>query len=470
MGRPDLVEKYKQKAAAIVGEEFADEEQVFGDAPRQVRILQRHAVYAAMVEAMDQAVGKVLKQLDDSGVADNTIVVFTSDNGGLSSSEGSPPSNLPLRGGKGWVYEGGIREPWIIRYPGVTEPGSVSSQPICSIDLFPTIAAAAGIKVEHPIDGIDIRPALDGGALNRQSLFWHYPHYSNQGGIPGGAIREGESESNRGIHITVNIDRRRSCLSCPDYEQATTGWIAEEQPRPRSAIHGLGAGHVRALVARFAVGLRDQSLHGVCLGEVPRSLHQRVAQDLQPGSVRSRQVDGTGQAGRREIHGLHHQAPQRVLHVGHQDHRFQHHAHAVRQGHRPGLRRRMPAARHESRLLLLARGFRLQLQARCSCPRRQGRRPNPQRPDRVHQAASRRAADQLRRHRRGLPRRRPQGGTDPIRPQDRPELPRYPRRNGHARSSDFRKIPFPGRGKPASRWATNGNTSRRTRTTSRGRS
>jgi arylsulfatase A-like enzyme len=192
MGRPDLVEKYKQKSAAIVGEEFADEEQVFGDAPRQVRILQRHAVYAAMVEAMDQAVGKVLKQLDDSGVADNTIVVFTSDNGGLSSSEGSPTSNLPLRGGKGWVYEGGIREPWIIRYPGVTKPGSVSSQPICSIDLFPTIAAAAGIKVEHPIDGIDIRPALDGGALNRQSLFWHYPHYSNQGGIPGGAIREGD--------------------------------------------------------------------------------------------------------------------------------------------------------------------------------------------------------------------------------------------------------------------------------------
>ena len=82
-----------------------------------------------MVEAMDQAVGKVLQQLEDSGVADNTIVVFTSDNGGLSTSEGSPTSNLPLRGGKGWVYEGGIREPWIIRYPGVTEPGSISTDP-----------------------------------------------------------------------------------------------------------------------------------------------------------------------------------------------------------------------------------------------------------------------------------------------------------------------------------------------------
>lgn len=190
-GRPDLVEKYKARAAEIAGEEFADEEQVFGDKPRQVRVLQKHAVYAAMVEAMDEAVGTVLDQLDASGVADNTIVVFTSDNGGLSTSEGSPTSNLPLRGGKGWVYEGGIREPWIIRYPGVTEPGSVSEEMICSIDLFPTVAAAAGIEIGHLVDGIDLTPALRGESLDRQSLYWHYPHYSNQGGIPGGAIREG---------------------------------------------------------------------------------------------------------------------------------------------------------------------------------------------------------------------------------------------------------------------------------------
>lgn len=192
IGRPDLVEKYKQKAAAINGEEFADEEQIFGDKPRQVRILQKHAVYAAMVEAMDLAVGKVLKQLEDSGVADNTVVVFTADNGGLSTSEGSPTSNLPLRGGKGWVYEGGIREPWIVRYPGITKAGSTSAEPICSIDLFPTIAASAGISVQHEIDGIDIRPALEDKSLNRDALFWHYPHYSNQGGIPGGAIRVGK--------------------------------------------------------------------------------------------------------------------------------------------------------------------------------------------------------------------------------------------------------------------------------------
>jgi len=191
-GRADLVEKYRARAAKIEGEEFAGEEQIFGDKERQVRILQKHAVYAAMVEAMDEAVGTVLDQLDASGVTDNTIVVFTSDNGGLSTSEGSPTSNLPLRGGKGWVYEGGIREPWIIRYPGVTKAGSVSEELICSIDLFPTVAAAAGIEIDHLVDGIDLTSALRGEKLGRQSLYWHYPHYSNQGGIPGGAIREGK--------------------------------------------------------------------------------------------------------------------------------------------------------------------------------------------------------------------------------------------------------------------------------------
>ena len=192
MGRPDLVEKYRARAEKVVGTQFAGEEQVYGDQPRRVRILQNHAVYGAMVEAMDQAVGKVLDQLDDSGVAENTLVVFTSDNGGLSTSEGSPTSNLPLRGGKGWLYEGGIRVPWLIRYPGVTEPGSQCSEPICSIDLYPTLAAAAGGEVNHSVDGVDLKPLLRGGTIDRESLFWHYPHYSNQGGFPGGAIRRGE--------------------------------------------------------------------------------------------------------------------------------------------------------------------------------------------------------------------------------------------------------------------------------------
>ena len=196
IGRPDLVEKYKAKAAAINGAEFGPEEQVFGKGERKVRILQKHAVYAAMVEAMDLAVGKVLAQLEALGLEDEVVVAFTSDNGGLSTSEGSPTSNLPLRGGKGWLYEGGIREPFIVRWPGVTKAGSICATPVMSTDFFPTFIKAAGgepKRPDGPIDGVDLMPLLAGGdALPaRDALYWHYPHYSNQGGFPGGAIRVG---------------------------------------------------------------------------------------------------------------------------------------------------------------------------------------------------------------------------------------------------------------------------------------
>ena len=192
MGRADLVEKYKKKAKTVTGKKFGQEEQITGKNPRKVRLIQNHPVYAAMVEAMDEAVGKVLQQLEDLDLVDNTVVIFTSDNGGLSTSEGTPTSNLPLRGGKGWVHEGGIRVPWIVRYPNLTKPGSVSDDPICSIDLYPTLASAASIEVEHSIDGVPLQASLKGEPLARESLYWHYPHYSNQGGIPGGAIRQGD--------------------------------------------------------------------------------------------------------------------------------------------------------------------------------------------------------------------------------------------------------------------------------------
>lgn len=193
IGRPDLVEKYKKKAEKINGQEFADEEQIFpNDQKRRVRILQKHAVYAAMVEAMDQAVGKVMKKIEDLGLEDEVVICFTSDNGGLSTSEGSPTSNLPLRGGKGWVYEGGIREPFIVKWPGLTKAGSVNPTPVMSTDFFTTFVKAAGGEIKHTVDGVDLRPALQGGDLDRDALYWHYPHYSNQGGIPGGAIRMGD--------------------------------------------------------------------------------------------------------------------------------------------------------------------------------------------------------------------------------------------------------------------------------------
>lgn len=195
---PPLVAKYTEKARRLGLEnhpEFAEEEQIWPDAePRKVRILQKHATYAAMVETMDTAVGRVLDTLDALGLADDTIVCFTSDNGGLSTSEGSPTSNLPYRGGKGWTYEGGIREPFIIRWPGVTRPGSVSHVPVCTIDFLPTLMEAAGVAPlpGQVLDGVSLVPLLGGGTIDRDCLFWHYPHYSNQGGIPSGAVRQGD--------------------------------------------------------------------------------------------------------------------------------------------------------------------------------------------------------------------------------------------------------------------------------------
>jgi arylsulfatase A-like enzyme len=198
MGRPDLVAKYAEKArrrGLPASEEFADEEQAWPLAePRRVRTVQSHAVYAAMVDAMDQAVGKVLSRLEALGLDNHTVVVFTSDNGGLSTSEGSPTSNLPLRGGKGWLFEGGIREPLLVRAPGVTRPGATSDTPVISTDFYPTLLELAGLpaRPDQHRDGVSLVPLLRGErALARDAVFWHYPHYSNQGGFPGGAVRMG---------------------------------------------------------------------------------------------------------------------------------------------------------------------------------------------------------------------------------------------------------------------------------------
>ena len=150
-----------------------------------------------MVESMDAAVGRVMDAIRTAGLEEQTIVFFTSDNGGLSTSEGSPTSNLPFRGGKGWLYEGGIREPLIVRWPGVARGGTTSAVPVISTDFYPTILEMAGLSARpsQHLDGVSLAPLLRGaGAIARDALFWHYPHYSNQGGFPGGAIRAGSEK------------------------------------------------------------------------------------------------------------------------------------------------------------------------------------------------------------------------------------------------------------------------------------
>ncbi len=202
MGRKDLVKKYRAKREKLGlddmprDEKFNREEQNFNtDRKRYVRVVQDHAVYAAMVEAMDAAVGKVLDKLDELDLSENTAVVFMSDNGGLSTSEGSPTANVPLRGGKGWLYEGGIREPFMIRWPSVTNGGADCHEPVTSTDFYPTLLDMAGLPLQpkQHLDGVSLVPLLHGEKnFDREALYWHYPHYANQGGFPGGAIRMGD--------------------------------------------------------------------------------------------------------------------------------------------------------------------------------------------------------------------------------------------------------------------------------------
>ena len=160
------------------------------------KLRQDNAAYASMVAAMDENVGRLLDRLDELGLADQTVVVFTSDNGGLSTlpRRGAPTSNLPLRAGKGWCYEGGIRVPFMIRAPGVGKPGSRSSVPVYSADLYPTMLDLAGLPLapEQHRDAVSLAPVLKGApSLDRQFLVWHFPHYHGSAWTPGSAIRAG---------------------------------------------------------------------------------------------------------------------------------------------------------------------------------------------------------------------------------------------------------------------------------------
>lgn len=150
-----------------------------------------NATYAGFVRHLDDAVGRLLDKLHDLDLADHTIVLFTSDNGGrgLDISD-----NAPLRGDKGNLYEGGIREPLIVRWPGVTTPGSVCTVPVISTDFYPTLLDMAGLPLrpEQHLDGVSIASLCRGAAeLDRKDLFWHHPHYSTTA-VPASAIRQGD--------------------------------------------------------------------------------------------------------------------------------------------------------------------------------------------------------------------------------------------------------------------------------------
>jgi len=159
-----------------------------------MRQVQDNPVYAGLVEMMDDAVGVVLDALDELGLDQNTVVVFTSDNGGVSAGDAFSTSNLPLRGGKGYQFEGGIREPYFIKAPWLATGGQKCDTPVTGTDFYPTLLELAGIplKPHEHADGVSLVPLLKGKTIPGRQLVWHYPHYGNQGGEPSSVIRLGD--------------------------------------------------------------------------------------------------------------------------------------------------------------------------------------------------------------------------------------------------------------------------------------
>jgi arylsulfatase A-like enzyme len=159
---------------------------------------QRNAAYASMLYALDKNIGLLIDKLKKEGLYENTTIVFTSDNGGLSTllknrKGRAPTSVLPLRAGKGWLYEGGIRIPLLIKPSHYSDKAKICAEPVVSHDFYTTFLSLADIKVDpEMIDGLDISPALyENKSLNRKELFWHYPHYHGSGWTPGAAILKG---------------------------------------------------------------------------------------------------------------------------------------------------------------------------------------------------------------------------------------------------------------------------------------
>jgi arylsulfatase A-like enzyme len=200
--KPEKIAKYKAKAKSLGldtqktfedGDFFPCEQKK--DQRIKRRLLQSDPTYAAMIESVDENIGRLLASIEETGQADNTVVIFTSDNGGLATAESSPTCNAPLAEGKGWMYEGGTREPLLVRWPGVTRDGAICDVPTTSPDFYPTLLEMAGLEpipVQH-CDGESLVPLLkDEGKLERDAIFWHYPHYGNQGGTSGSSVRIGD--------------------------------------------------------------------------------------------------------------------------------------------------------------------------------------------------------------------------------------------------------------------------------------
>jgi len=198
------------------------------------RIVQSNPVYAAMIYSVDENLGKLFKRLEELKIDNNTIIIFTSDNGGLATSEGSPTCNAPLRAGKGWLYEGGIRVPLIIKAPGMTESGTIVKSAVCSIDYFATIVEMTGsVLPDLKADGASIVPLLKKDKMKERPLFWHYPHYSNQGVEPGSAVRLGRYK------LIDNFEKGRQELYDLENDLSEQNDISTSNPQKTKELYNL---------------------------------------------------------------------------------------------------------------------------------------------------------------------------------------------------------------------------------------
>ena len=194
--KKELVEKYKKKLKTMKYDMPEYEKTITGD----TKMRQDFPVYAAMIESIDQSMAKIQKTLKELGIEDNTIIIFTADNGGLSTRGNSrklATSNYPLRYGKGWLYDGGIREAFIVKWPGVTQPGSTNESPIIETDIYPTVLEMAGLKLKpkNHKDGKSIAAALKGENINAdRPIFWHSPlgRPTSTGDFNSSAVRLGD--------------------------------------------------------------------------------------------------------------------------------------------------------------------------------------------------------------------------------------------------------------------------------------
>ena len=211
------------------------------------RVIQSDPSYAGMIWNLDQNIGRLLEALSECGEEENTVVVFTSDNGGLATSEGSPTCNLPASEGKGWVYEGGTRVPLIVKYPGHVAPGSRCDVPVTTPDFYPTFLELAGVpqKSGIPIDGRSIVPLLAGNHMPERPVFWHYPHYGNQGGTPAASVVLGDYK-----YIEFFEDGRGELYDLKaDFSE--TNNICENMPEMAARLRMLLHGWQREVCARF---------------------------------------------------------------------------------------------------------------------------------------------------------------------------------------------------------------------------